>query len=78
MMWYGDGWYGYGWMWFLGPLLMVVFWGGILVLAIWAVRAFTGGSRGGQDNALEILKRRLASGANTESEYEQARKALQG
>ena len=74
MMWYG----GFGSMWFLGPLMMVVFWGGIIVLAVWAIRSFSGGPVGRQDSALDILKRRLASGEITEAEYEQARKALQG
>jgi putative membrane protein len=71
-------WYGFGPMWFLGPLMMVLFWGGIILLAVWAVRAFSGGHRTSQDSAIEILKRRLASGEITEAEYEQARKALQG
>jgi putative membrane protein len=71
-------WNGFGWMWMLGPLMMVVFWGGIIVLAVWAVRALSGGPGSGQDSALDILRRRLASGEITRDEYDQARKALQG
>ena len=73
MMWYTGG-----AMWFLGPLMMVLFWGGVVVLVAWAVRAFSGGGRGGADNSREILKRRLASGEINPDQYEQARKVLQG
>jgi len=73
MMWY-DG----GSMWFLGPLVMVLFWGGVIVLAAWALRAFSGGGRSGQGTSLEVLKRRLASGEISPDQYEQARKVLQG
>ena len=75
MMWYG---YGDGWMWVLGTVMMVLFWGGIVVLAVWALRSFSGGPRGGQEGPVDILKRRLASGEITEAEYEQSRKAVQG
>lgn len=74
MMWFG----GFGAMWVLGALVMVLVWGGIIVLAAWAFRSFSGGPRGGQDSASEILKRRLASGEIPQTDYEQARKALQG
>jgi putative membrane protein len=73
MMWYGAGWMG-----LFGPLMMVVFWGGVILLAVWAVRAFSGPRSGAHDNALDILKRRLASGEINQDQYEQARKALQG
>ncbi len=73
MMWYGAGWMG-----LFGPLMMVVFWGGVILLAVWAVRAFSGPRWGAHDNALDILKRRLASGEINQEQYEQARKALQG
>jgi putative membrane protein len=73
MMWY-DG----GSMWFLGPLVMVLFWGGVIVLAALALRAFTGGARSTHDSSLEVLKRRLASGEISQDQYEQARKVLQG
>ena len=71
MMW------GFGGMWLLGPLMMVVFWGGLILLAIWAVRGFSGGPRR-TDSALDALKNRLAKGEITEAEYEQTRKLLQG
>lgn len=70
--------YGAGWMGLFGPLMMVVFWGGLILLGVWAVRAFSGPRPGSHDNALDILKRRLASGEINQDQYEQARKALQG
>ena len=71
-------WYGLGAMSFLGPLMMLLFWGGLILLVVWAVRGFSPRSPGGQDAAVDILKRRLASGEITEEQYEQTRKALQG
>lgn len=72
MMWgYNDGW---SWLWM--ATMMILFWGGIIALAVYAIRAFTG-PRGG-DQALEVLRRRLASGEITQEEFEKTRKALQG
>ena len=71
-------WYGFGAMSFLGPLMMLLFWGGLIVLVVWAVRGFSGRPRTGADSALDILKRRLAAGEISADEYEQARKVLQG
>ena len=71
-------WFDYGSMWFLGPLMMLVFWGGLIVLAIWAIRSFSPRQGSSHDAALDVLKRRLAAGEITEAEYEQTRKALQG
>ena len=72
MMWgYYDGW---SWLWM--ATMMILFWGGIIALAIFAVRALTG-SRSG-DQALDVLRRRLASGEITQEEFERTRKALQG
>jgi uncharacterized membrane protein len=73
MMWYG----GFGAMGLLWPLAMLLFWGGVVVLVVWALRAFSSRSVG-HDGAQEILRRRLASGEITQAEYEQARKAMQG
>ena len=75
MMWYGG--IGMAGMIF-GSVMMVLFWGAIIVLAVWAIRSFSARPNSGQDGALDILKRRLASGEINQSDYEQARKALQG
>jgi len=74
MMW-NDGFGAIGLLW---PLMMLMFWGGIVLLVVWAIRSFTSRPSGGHDAPLEVLKRRLASGALTQAEYEQARKVIQG
>jgi Predicted membrane protein (DUF2078). len=56
--------------------MMVLFWGGIIVLAAFVIRAFTGPK--GNDQAIDILRRRLAGGEITQEEFEKTRKALQG
>ena len=59
----------------LSGLMMLLFWGGLIVLVVWAVRQFTG--RPTTEDPTAILKRRLAAGEITQEQYEQARKALQ-
>jgi putative membrane protein len=72
MMWSFYG--GWGWLWM--SAMMVLFWGGIAALIVFAVRALTG-SRGG-DPAMDVLRRRLASGEITQEEFDKTRRALQG
>ena len=72
MMWgYYDGW---NWLWMAA--MMVVFWGGILAVAVFAIRSFTRSKN--SDGAMDVLRRRFASGEITKDEFEDARKALQG
>ena len=72
MMWgYFDG---GSWLWMAG--MMVLFWGGIIVLAVIAIRAFTGAKS--NDQALDVLRRRLAGGEITQDDFEKTRKVLQG
>jgi putative membrane protein len=72
MMWgYYDGW---SWLWMAA--MMVLFWGGIVTLVVFAIRAFT--PQKGSDAALDILRRRLAGGEISQEEYDKTRKALQG
>jgi uncharacterized membrane protein len=72
MMWgYYDG---ANWVWMAA--MMLLFWGGIAVLAVFAFRSF-GGPKAG-DQAIDILRRRFASGEITPDEFEKSRKALQG
>jgi putative membrane protein len=72
MMWgYYDGW---SWLWMAA--MMVLFWGGILTLAVFFFRSFTGSKN--SDQAIDLLRRRLASGEITQDEFEKTRKALQG
>ena len=72
MMWsYGfDGW---NWLWMSAAMLL--FWGGLIVFGIWAVRAIVG-SRGGGDAAIEALRKRFAAGEISQEEFEKTRKAL--
>jgi putative membrane protein len=72
MMWgYYDGW---NWLW-MAPM-MILFWGGIILLAVFVIRSLTG-SRS-NDQAMDVLRRRFASGDITQDEFEKRRKALQG
>jgi putative membrane protein len=72
MMWgYVDGW---SWLWMAA--MMVLFWGGVLAIAIFVIRSLTG--RTGNDQAMDVLRRRFAGGEITQDEFEKTRKALQG
>jgi putative membrane protein len=72
MMWgYYDAW---SWVWMMA--MMVVFWGGIAAVIVLAWRVFSA-SRGG-DQAIEVLRRRLASGEISQEEFERTRRVLQG
>ena len=73
MMW----WYGASpWMAIGGGLMMVLFGGGLIVLAVWLVRRIDSGSR--PVDPIETLTRRLASGEINQEQFEQTRKAIQG
>lgn len=84
-MWYGDGWGHMGgwtgaWGW-VGMVLMLLFWFGLVALIIWAIVGSrpgrlpaTGGPRG--DHALTILRERYARGEITAEEFEQATRTL--
>jgi putative membrane protein len=71
MSWYGSG----GWDWVWMAAMMLLFWGGVMILAVWAIRSFAG-SRGTRDAAFDVLRRRLASGEITLEDFEKARKVL--
>ena len=77
------GWHGFGGggMLVMG-LLMVLFWGGLIALAVAAVWAATRARRGGggehraPGRALEILQERYARGEVSREEFEQMRRDL--
>ena len=70
-MWgYYDGW---NWLW-MAPM-MILFWGAIIALAFLVIRSL--GSRG-NNQPIDVLRRRLANGDITQDEFEKIRKALQG
>jgi uncharacterized membrane protein len=74
MMWpyYGDG---SAWFWMAG--MMVVFWGAVIFLIVWAITAVTRSKAVGND-AMDTLRKRLASGEITEAEFETTKRLLQG
>jgi putative membrane protein len=73
---------GHGWMWGLGmglgALVMVAFWGVVIVGVILLIRSVSGADAGPwHDTPLNLLKRRYASGQITREQYEQMRKDLE-
>ena len=77
MMWSAWGW---GWM-ALMTVVMVIFWGGIIALIVWAITRFTrsrniGGSPGERRSPLDIAKERYARGEITKEQFEQIKKDL--
>ena len=73
MMWgYSDGW---SWLWMVP--MMLLFWGGVIALAVFAVRAFTGPKSTG-DPAIETLRRRLAAGEISQDDFDKTKRTLQG
>ena len=73
MMWGG----GYG---MVGGLMMLLFWGVIIVLIVlatkWLIDNQSGGNRSRRD-AIDILRERFASGEIDEEEFERRKKALE-
>ena len=71
MMWNYDG--GVGWLW-MGSM-MLLFWGGVILLAIWAIRTITSSKPTG-DAAIDTLRRRLAAGEINAEEFEKIKNVL--
>ncbi len=69
----GFGWPWPGLIWFAFVLL---FWAGLIALLVWAVRS-SSAPRRAPDTAMEVLRRRLASGEISQEEYEHIRHILQ-
>jgi putative membrane protein len=75
----------FGWgSWLLGGLMMLLFWGGLILLVVLAVRAFTRSGNRSQNqivttpsNALEIVKNRYAQGEISKEEFESIRHDLE-
>lgn len=83
LLWLADtGWdnhmgdWGAGW-WILMALMMVVFWGLVIVGVVWLVRSLADTARRPhRADALEVLDHRLASGEITPEEYRERRATL--
>ena len=71
MMWNYD--VGGSWLW-MGSS-MVFFLSGVILLAIWAIRAITSSKQTG-DLAMDALRRRLAAGEISPEEFEKTKKVL--
>ncbi len=69
----GDGGWdmGGGW-WIVMPIMMVIFWGGVIAVAVWGIRQFTGDRRR-DGSPLDIAKERLARGEITKEEFDRIR-----
>jgi len=72
-MWGGDG------GWFLRPLGMILFWGAVIALLVFAVRWLSGSNRPrdvAAGSALDILRERFARGEIDKNEFEDRKKVL--
>ncbi len=74
------GWYDNGWMTGFGMLMMVLVWGGLVALGIWAVVRLTRSSPTPPpvESPRQILDRRFAAGEINAEEYAQTRHILEG
>lgn len=67
-----GGWHmGTGW-WIVMPIMMVIFWGSVIAVAVWGIRQFTGGRDKGQ-GPLDIARERLARGEINKEEFDRIR-----
>ena len=68
---------GMGWWTGFGVIWMVLFWGAIIALIVWAVKKLTSGSDSNRKNdALDIARERYARGDISREEFEQIKKTL--
>lgn len=79
--WWGGGPGGWGWVSML--FIMAIFWAAIILFGVWAVKTLAGshgsrsdGPRSSDESAIEILRRRYASGEIDQQEFESKLKVL--
>jgi putative membrane protein len=70
----GDWDWNGGW-WSIMPIMMVVFWGGVIAVAVWGIRQFARGRDGGR-SPVDIARERYAKGEVTAEEFERLRRDL--
>ncbi len=76
-MWCGGFGYGpYAWGAVVSGVVMLLVWGGLIALVIWAVGAFTRRPASGE-SAMEILRRRFAAGQISQEDFEKIRRLLE-
>jgi putative membrane protein len=73
----GGGWWGGGWWSVFGFLMMLLFWGGIIWLAVWGINKLSG-ARSKGEAPLNIAQRRYARGEITREEFETIKATLGG
>jgi putative membrane protein len=80
--WGNGGYGGYGGLghplFWIGPVIMGLFWIAVIVAIVFAVRYFVqqGRKSGREESSLEILKKRYAKGEISKEEYEEKRRDL--
>ena len=69
---------GFGWWMIFGGVWMIIFWGVIIGLVVWAVRAMTdrGGRASENGSPLEIAERRYARGEISKEELNDIKATL--
>lgn len=70
-----------GWDWIWGMLMMLVFWGGLAAVIVFAVKAFSGPARRGSGeaqtpDARTMLENRYARGEISQEEFEERMRIL--
>lgn len=73
MMWSGD-WSGWGWI----PMLlsMLVFWGGLVGIVAFAIRALSKSQSPAPESPMDLLKERYARGEIDGDEFDERRQVL--
>jgi len=69
-------WYDWNAMGFFGWTMMIVFWGAIVTLIVWAIRSTTTTRTGTTSDALALLERRYAAGEIDRNEFEERKRVL--
>jgi putative membrane protein len=72
-MWYYGNSVG-AWIWM--TVMMLVFWGGLIAIAVWAVRSGLGARHGSDE--MRVLRHRLAAGEISQDDFEKTKRALRG
>ena len=69
---------GMGWWMMFGGIWMIVFWGGLIALAVWGISRLSRRSNTiDRQDPLEIAKERYAKGEITRDQFEQMKRDLQ-
>lgn len=77
MMGYFTDFGAWGWGALVMWLMMIVFWGAIIALIVWAIRrVFPPATRLPAESATDILRRRFAAGEISEAEFQQGMERL--